>query len=115
MFKLARSPMRSLLMLSAVALAAPALAQSIEEETVITSVNPSEGTTTKTFAISTRGLNLADGRDYARLQHRVARAAEKVCTTDGNVWRSNETTEYYDCHRSAIAQVMAHLPAAAAD
>ncbi|WP_167072292.1 UrcA family protein [Sphingomonas vulcanisoli] len=104
--------MRSLILPAALLLsAAPAFAQT-HDETVVTS-NHSAGTTTRTVAISTRGLNLGDGRDFARLQRRVAAAADSVCTKDG-LWNKFDQIEYSRCRDNAVASAMAHLPATGA-
>ena len=110
MSKFSRSAMRSLVVPAALLLAAaPALAQS-SDESVITSHAP---TVTRTMAVSLAGLNLADGRDYARLQHRVADAADRVCSNVG-LWNRFETIEYNRCRDTAIVGAMAHLPAVGA-
>ena len=112
MSKLSRSPMRSFILPAALLFAAvPALAQS-DEETVVTS-HHSVGTTTRSTAISLVGLNLADGRDYAKLERRVADAADRVCTNAG-LWNKFDNIEYSRCRDTAVANAMAHLPATGA-
>ena len=112
MSKLSRSPMRSLVLPATLMLAAaPAMAQ-IGDETVVTS-NHAAGATTRTVTVSLAGLNLADGRDYRRLTHRIAVAADRVCSNN-DLWMPLETIEYSRCRDAAVAGAMSHLPAAGA-
>lgn len=111
MSKLSCSAMRSFVLPAALLFAAvPVLAQA--DETVVTS-HHSAGTTTQTMAVSLAGLNLADGRDYARIERRVAEAADRVCTKDG-LWNKFDQIEYSRCRDAAIATAMAHIPATGA-
>ena len=114
MSKLSRSALRGLFAPAALLLAAgPALAQG-HDETVVTSTHAASATT-RTAAVSLVGLNLADGRGYARLQHRVADAADRVCANEqGQLWNKFDNIEYSRCRDAAIATAMAHLPATGA-
>lgn len=104
MSKVSRSPLRSLLIASvALIAAAPVVAQSTENETI--TVNHSANTTTRSVGVSRAGLNLADGRDYARFQSRVVAAADKVCADEG-LWNKFGGREYNQCRKSAIATAM---------
>jgi len=88
---------------------APTLAQTPEDEMVITStVHAGQGLTTKSIGLQVSDLNLADGSDYARLNRRVADAADKVCSRDG-LWSKFENIEYSRCYKNAVSTAMAHV------
>lgn len=103
-----RLPKRALLVapIALMFAAAPGFAQTQDEEMVITStVHAGAGQTTRSVALNTRDLNLADASDYARLNRRVADAADKVCTSDG-LWNKFDNIEYARCYKNAVATAM---------
>lgn len=52
--------------------------------------------------VATRGLNLADAGDVARLEARIGRAATSVCAAPGT-WGAAALRAFNECRQSALA------------